>query len=116
MVYRVAFTYCKNPHDAEDIAQEVFLKYITSNSNIQSEEHLKAWFITVTANHCKNLLKSSWFKKTQPLDDNLPFKQEKDYNLYHTVMSLPKHFRVVVYLFYYEDYSIKEIAHMLEKN
>ena len=116
MVYRVAFTYCKNSHDAEDITQDVFLKYITSNKEFQSDEHLKAWLIAVTANHCKNLLKSSWLKKTQPLDENIPFKQDKHSNLFYAVMKLPKDYRIVVYLFYYEDYSTREIADTLKKN
>lgn len=117
MVYRIAFTYCKNPYDAEDITQEVFLSYIISNCDILQEEHLKAWLITVTSNKCKNLLKSSWFTKMKPLDDyNLQFQEKKDYNLYHVVMSLSKNYRIVIYLFYYEDYSTKEIAQILDKN
>lgn len=116
MVYRLAFTYLKNSHDAEDITQEVFLKYVTLDKIFQSDEHLKSWLITVTINHCKNLLKSSWFKKTQPLDENIQFEQQKNSNLYHAVMTLSKDYRTVIYLFYYEDYSTKEIASMLGKN
>lgn len=116
MVYRLAFTYLKNPYDAEDITQEVFLKYVTMDKTFQSDEHLKSWLITVTMNHCKNLLKSSWFKKTQPLDETIPFEQKKDSNLYHAVMKLSKDYRTAIYLFYYEDYSTKEIASMLGKN
>lgn len=116
MVYRLAFTYLKNPHDAEDITQEVFLKYVTIDKTFESDEHLKSWLITVTINLCKNMLKSSWFKKTQPLDDTIVFKQSKDINLYHAVMKLDKNYRTVVYLYYYEDYSTKEIAKMLNKN
>lgn len=116
MVYRLAFTYLKNSHDADDITQEVFLKYVTLDKTFQSDEHLKSWLITVTINHCKNLLKSSWFKKTQPLDENIQFEQQKNSNLYHAVMTLSKDYRIVIYLFYYEDYSTKEIASMLGKN
>jgi RNA polymerase sigma-70 factor (ECF subfamily) len=116
MVYRIAFTYCKNPHDAEDITQEVFLTYITSYDDTLHGEKLKAWLITVTSNKCKNLLKSSWFTKTTPLDDTLQFQESQDHELYQAVMSLPKNYRVVMYLFYYEDYSTKEIAQMLGKN
>lgn len=117
MVYRIAFTYCKNPHDAQDITQEVFLSYITSNSTLVGE-HLKAWLITVTSNKCKNLLRSSWFTKIKPFNDytQIQFQEDKDYNLYSAVMSLPKKYRIVIYLFYYEDYSTKEIAEMLGKN
>ncbi len=116
MVYRLSFTYLKNSHDADDITQEVFLKYVTLDKTFQSDEHLKSWLITVTINHCKNLLKSSWFKKTQPLDENIQFEQQKNSNLYHAVMTLSKDYRTVIYLFYYEDYSTKEIASMLGKN
>ena len=115
MVYRLSYTYLKNSHDAEDITQEVFLKYITLNKTFESDEHLRYWLVTVTINRCKNLLRSSWFKKTQPLDETVHFEEAKNYNLYRAVMTLPKDYRTVIYLFYYEDYSTKEIASILNK-
>lgn len=116
MVYRLAITYCKNTHDASDITQDVFLKYLQSNVDFASEEHIKAWLIKVTINQCKKLLISPWFQRTQPLDDNLSFNEQSHSDLYNAVMQLPKFQRMAIHLFYYEDYSTKEIAEMLNKN
>lgn len=116
MIYKVALTYCKNSHDAKDITQDVLLKYITSNAEFASDEHIKAWLIKVTVNQCKKLLISPWFQRTQPLDDNISFNEQSHLDLYNAVMRLPKMQRIAIHLFYYEDYSTKEIAEMLNKN
>lgn len=116
MVYKLAITYCKNTHDAKDITQDVFFKYLKSNVDFASEEHIKAWLIKVTINQCKKLLISPWFQRTQPLDDNLSFNEQSHSDLYSAVMQLPKFQRMAIHLFYYEDYSTKEIAQVLNKN
>ncbi len=116
MVYRLALTYCKNLHDAKDVTQEVFFKYLQSDVNFSSEEHIKAWLIKVTINQCRKLLISPWFQRTQPLDDNISFTEKSHSELYNAVMRLPKFQRMAIHLFYYEEYSIKEIADMLHKN
>lgn len=116
MVYRLALTYCKNLHDAKDITQEVFFKYIQSNVKFNGDEHTKAWLIKVTINQCRKLLISPWFQRTQPLDENLTFTEQSHSELYQAVMRLPKHQRLAIHLFYYEEYSIKEIAQTLNKN
>jgi RNA polymerase sigma-70 factor (ECF subfamily) len=61
-LYRLAFAYLKNRHDAEDAVQEVFLAYLDKAPRFLSEAHEKAWLIRVTVNRCKNQLKSGWFK------------------------------------------------------
>ncbi len=109
-VFKIAFTYCKNKSDAEDIFQEVFLRYFKKKPFFESPGHEKAWFIRVTINCCKKLLLSSWFKRVQPLEDNLSFDCPEESDLFYAVMELPLKYRVVVHLFYYEDYRIKEIA------
>ena len=116
-VYRIAFTYCRNPSDAEDVAQEVFVRYIRKMPRLDSEEHLKAWLIRVTLNVSKSLLTSSWSKKTVPLSDHELVSNDEPSNVetYHAVMSLSEKYRSVVMLYYFEDYSVKEIAQVLNR-
>ncbi len=109
-VFKIAYTYCKNRNDAEDVFQEVFLRYFKKQPVFDSLEYEKAWFIRVTINCCKKLLLSSWFKKTLPLEDNLTFQTPEESDLFYAVMELPLKYRIVVHLFYYEDYKIKDIA------
>ncbi len=128
MVMRIALNYCKNKYDAEDITQEVFCKLVKvteipsaktkSVMEFNDEEHLKRWLIRVTINECHSLSSTPWKKKTAYLEDEeIPEEvqdlQEKT-KLYDVVMSLPKKYRIVIYLYYYEEYSTKEIADILE--
>ncbi len=109
-VFKIAYTYCKNRNDTEDVFQEVFLRYFKKQPVFDSLEYEKAWFIRVTINCCKKLLLSSWFKKTLPLEDNLTFQTPEESDLFYAVMELPLKYRIVVHLFYYEDYKIRDIA------
>ncbi len=109
-VFRVAYAYCKNRSDADDIFQEVFLRYFRKNPAFADAEHEKAWFIRVTVNCCKTLLVSSWFRKTQPLDDGLSFETAEQSELFFAVMNLPVKYRLVIHLYYYEDYNVRQIA------
>lgn len=111
-VFKIAFTYCKNRSDADDIFQEVFLRYLRKNPRFADQSHEKAWFIKVTINCCKKLLFSSWFKKTAPFEDNIAFETSEESDLFFAVMNLPLKYRTVVHLYYYEDYSIREIAQL----
>ena len=69
MVYRLAISYLKNTHDAQDIVQEVFIKYYNNEGKIQSEEHLKSWLLRVTINLCKNKLMLFWHKNVCSIDE-----------------------------------------------
>lgn len=113
MVYRLALARTKNISDAEDIFQEVFFRLIKNQEKINDEEHLKPWLITVTINCSKTLLTSSWFKRTQGLTDTLAFSTPEKSIVYYAVLTLPIKYRTVIYLFYYEDLSIREISSIL---
>lgn len=114
-VVKVAFTYVKNLSDAEDIAQEVFISMMTHNVQFVSREHEKAYMIRATINKSKNFLKSSWFKRTVPLEEHLSYMMPEETGLLQEVMALPVKYRTVIHLYYYENYSIKEIAEILQK-
>lgn len=113
MVYKLALSQTKSTVNAEDVTQEVFLRYIQNQDKIQSEEHAKAWLIRVTVNCSKSLFLSSWFKRTVPLEEDIPFDTPEKGEVYYAVLELPQKYRTVIHLFYYEDMSVREIAESL---
>ena len=118
-VRRLCMIYLKNYADTEDIFHNVFLKYATSSIKFENDEHEKAWFIRVTINKCKDLLKSFFRNRTVSLDDIVekPEAIPSDYReVLEAVLSLPQKYRNVVYLHYYEGYSAPQISHILGKN
>lgn len=119
MVLRLCMVNLKNSSDAEDIFQNVFLKYALSSIPFTSEEHEKAWFIRVTVNACKDLLKSFFRSRTITLEDlscYAPAVTQEQYAVMEAVWSLPKQYRDVIYLHYYEGYTAPEIAGILHRN
>lgn len=115
MVYRLAYFYTNSKYDADDIYQDVFLKYLQNKKQFENEEHKKAWLIRVTINCCKKLWLSSWKRKIIPLDDEIKFEMEENIGLYNEIKKLPKKYRVVIHLFYYEQYSVKDISKILKQ-
>lgn len=117
MVYRTALSYGKDPHLAEDVVQEVFLRLIKKNPQLESPAHEKAWLIRVAVNRCKSLLVSGWRKRIRPLDEApehaIPFEREEEHQMYEMLLQLPPKYRIVLYLRYYEQYQVKEIAGLL---
>ncbi len=109
-VYRLAYSYVKNNADAEDITQDAFLKLYKFHGEFQADENCKAWLIRVTINLSKNLLRSGWFTKRTELTEDIPCEDEEDRSLIEYVMKLPEKYRVTIHLYYYEGYSVKEIA------
>jgi RNA polymerase sigma-70 factor (ECF subfamily) len=115
MVYRIALTRCGTIENAEDIYQEVFIKFSEKMPNFKSEEHEKAWFIRVTINMSKNLKKSAWNQKIVNLDENIMFETKEEENVFSAVCSLPQNYKTVIYLMYYEGYKVNEIAKLMKK-
>lgn len=118
-VRRLCMIHLKNEADTEDIFQTVFLKYVLSSVSFESEEHEKAWFIRVTINACRDLLRSFFRKNTVPLDQLLdqPAPVGEDHReVLEAVLSLPPRYKDAVYLHYYEGYTAPEIGRILGKN
>jgi RNA polymerase sigma-70 factor (ECF subfamily) len=117
MVYRIACARLGNKFDADDILQEVFLRYIKCKTEFNDEEHIKAFLIRAAVNCSKSFAMSVWNQRTEGLDDNLGIKYDHpDESVLETVLSLPKNYRVVIHLFYYERMSIKDIARTISIN
>lgn len=117
-VRRLCMVYLKNYHDTEDIFQTVYLKYILNSAVFENEEHEKAWFIRVTVNACKDLIKSFFRSRTVPLEELLNQTENltpENSEVLEAVLSLPEKNRAVVYLHYYEGYSAVEISGILGK-
>lgn len=118
LILRLSYTYLNHTQDAQDICQTVFLKLWEKAPAFVSPDHERAWIIRTTANTCKDLLKSHWRKTTAPLEAAaaVPAPQPEAGSLLEAVGRLPPPYRVVIYLYYYEGYSAKEIARLLGAN
>ncbi len=111
-LYRTALAVTGNKNDAENIVQEVFLRAYEQKPDFMSGDHAKAWLLKVAINLGRSLLRSSWHKKTSPLLDSYPAASPQEEGLLEKVLALPAKYRTVIHLFYYEGYSIKEIARL----
>ena len=114
MVYRLALAQMKNVQDAEDVFQEVFIRYISKPRTFESEEHRKAWLLRVTINRSRSAWRA-WFRnKTEPLDHTLTAEPEIKQDLSEYLSLLPQKYRSVIHLFYYEELSVKQISEILD--
>ncbi len=114
---RLAYMYVKNHADAEDIVQETFIAYMTHCPNLSSEEHRKAWLYRVTMNKCKDHLKSGWKKRViLTVPEEFGYIPKESGNIIETTLRLREKYRVPIYLFYVEDYSVAEIGALLKVN
>ncbi len=117
LILRLSYTYLKSTYDAEDICQTVFLKLLSSGKKFDGPEHEKAWIVRTAINACKDELRA-FRRKSVPLDSLVetaaPPVPESD--TLDAVLALPQKYREAIYLFYYEGYSIKEIAKLLHRS
>lgn len=114
VIYRVVYSYCKNRLDAEDIIQNTFFKLYTTQREFQSEEHIKNWLYRVAIHDAINLKKSKWYN-IQSLPDDYYMETKEQKELYDDIMRLPNKYRIVILLYYYSGYKIKEIAQIINK-
>lgn len=116
MVYRLALSQTKNKEHADDVVQEVFLRYIKTDKVFENEEHIKAWLLRVTINCSHNVFSNSWVQKTVPISEDIVFDTKEKGDVYYAVLELPQKYRAVIHLFYYEDMSVDEISKYLGIN
>ena len=119
MIYKLCYIYLKNTADAEDAVQSVFLKLLSTNTVFRDLNHEKAWFITTARNHCKDVLKS-WWRKCRVDLDTLPEPTIRDGStqtgeVLESLLKLPEKYKTVLFLYYFEDYSVKEISELLNR-
>ena len=118
MILRISYQYLKQTMDAEDICQTVFLKYLTLKPRFESPEHEKAWIIRTTINACKDHLRSAFFRRTVSFDEakSLAAPPVPEDSILPALNALPEAYRICLYLYYYEDYTGKEIAGIIGKS
>lgn len=122
MIYKLAWAYCKDRYQADDVFQEVFFKYLKYHPRFKTPEHEKAWFIRTTINICKNLLKNKWNRdmvQLQEWDEGQAFQKgmgDAFEELKEAILDLPEKYRIPIHLYYYEEYSVREIAKLLRMN
>lgn len=116
-IKRIAFSYCQNMEDAEDITQNVFIKLLKYQGDFKDELHIKKWLVKVTVNESRSLWRSFW---KQSVIYKLPLKKkdvivndERIDALKEEIENLNPRYRMIVFLFYYENYSAREIAEII---
>ena len=116
-IYKTTLSCCKNKADAEDATQNAFLKLLKSDIEFTDDEHIKRWLIRVAVNECKSMWRSFSRKKVisiEELDTEPSYNQESGSELFSMLAKLPKNYRSVIHLYYYEGYSVKEISQILD--
>ena len=115
-LFAAVFNILRNAEDANDIVQETFIQYLTSDTDFHDERHIRAWLIRVAINKTKNLLRSSWNRKVMLTGEDMSNADSdtEALDLMNEVMSLPEKYRIVIHLFYYEEFSVKEISNILD--
>ena len=110
MLVRLAFSYMKNREDAEDVAQDAFIRLYRCNKAFAADDNVKAWLIRVTVNLCKDMLRSSAYKHRGEQLDDIPCESTEELGLLDCVKRMKPEYAGAVYLYYYEGYSVKELA------
>lgn len=117
-IFAAAFSICQNRTDADDVVQDTLLRYYSLGKDYESEQHLRAWLLRVAINRAKDITASFWRRNRVAWEDSmgeLAFEAPEDSLLFEAVMRLPEKYRTVIYLFYYEDYAVEEIADILRR-
>ena len=120
LLFRTCFLMLKNRHDVEDVMQETFIKYMTVNPKLDSEAHKRAWLLRVSQNKCKNLLRfhrMHMHVSYEDVQENLVSKDNIDNEYFAEFMkvsNLDFKYKSVIMLYYYEEYSIEEVANILD--
>ena len=115
-MFAAAFSVCRNRMDADDAVQDALIRYHSLRQDFESEAHLKAWLLRVVINRAKDISSSFWRRNRVSWEEymsELEFEAPEDTRLFEAVMRLPDKYRTVIHLFYYEDYSVREIAGIL---
>ncbi len=112
-VYRLAYSRLRSVMDAEDVYQEVFLRYFRKRPSFDSEEHRKAWLLRVTVNRAKSHATSAWMRNTVSMEGQIAFDAPEEQELDGALGKLKPNDRTLLHLYYYQELSTREIAQLL---
>ncbi|NMC27291.1 MAG: sigma-70 family RNA polymerase sigma factor [Syntrophomonadaceae bacterium] len=116
-VYRICFIYLGRRPEVDDVFQEVFLKLLQNQDSFADEEHEKAWLIRVAINKCKDVVKGFWWRRIDLMEEvDLPGHEAEEKDLLRVVLSLPQKYKDVVYLHYYQDYTVPQMGQILQRS
>ena len=117
VIYRIAYSRLQNVPDAEDITQEVLLKYIKSDKSFNDEDHRRMWIIRVTVNAVNSLMSNSWRRRFVPLEeaDAVSYTGPEQYGVREAMKRLPEKYRIPIHLYYFENMTINQIAAALNR-
>lgn len=116
MLLRIAINRVQSMAEAEDIVQAVYLRLMTNQPHLKSLEHERAWLIRTAINLCLDYHKSASRRTSVPLNDDIAAAQpEENAEVLEAVWALPERDRYIVYLYYFEEYPVKEIAVLLNE-
>ena len=116
-VYRLAYARTGSRADAEDVMQEVFLRLVQAKPAFSSQTHAKAWLLRVTSNCVSSLFRLPWRRREDPLEEEIAVPESpEEGSVTEAVLSLPVRYRIPIHLFYYEGYSVAEIARIVGKS
>lgn len=117
MLFRICLIMLGNSHDAEDAVQETLIKYLQKTTDFNDKEHEKAWLIKVASNKCKDMIRFRARHVTAGIESICEFMQDSsDSGILEALMSLPEKFRIILVLYYVEQYKTEEIAKMIGKS
>lgn len=116
-VYRLAYARTGSRADAEDVMQEVFLRVVKTRPVFDSWAHAKAWLLRVASNCANDLFRLPWRRREEPLEENMTAPEAPEPGgVTEAVLALPARYRIPVHLYYYEGYSVAEIARLMGKS
>ncbi len=113
MVYRLAMVYLGRQADAEDVAQEAFVRLLCRAPAFADGEHEKRWLLRVTVNLCRDQLKGFWHKRAVELEPGLASQAPEGLGLAEAIVALPEQYKGPIHLHYCEGYSVAEIGEIL---
>ncbi len=114
ILYRICLLMLRNTADAEDAVQETFIKFVTKSPDFVDSEYEKAWLITVAANKCRDMLRyrTRHLTESEELLDGYAVSKE-DSGILEALMELPEKYRIILALFYIEEYKVDEISEIV---
>jgi RNA polymerase sigma-70 factor (ECF subfamily) len=117
MLYRLAIVLLGNKEDAEEAMQEAFIKLLNKSPVFEDIEQEKRWLVRITTNICKDMFRSVWRKRVVKMDDiDFLYDKPDDVDLLESILRLPQKYKIVILLYYFENYSVKEIARIIRAN
>ena len=118
ILYRIALSHMSHREDAEDVVQDVFIKYVQSSIEFSDDEHEKAWLIRVTVNRCRDLLRRRTIRRYVTFDEIEEIAEEDgtedESGVISLVSSLPDKYKSVMVLHYLEGFSVEEVSKKLK--